>query len=409
MPARTADPHVVHELRLYIQTTSSLYFGRYMPTVRQLANRMAAGTYDHAQAPAAFKYLVDAAAAAYHPEIGTDTVPKGGFTPAVRRQAQQELADDFRSTWNAGEWRSEVKPTIAKRAGIKRSVGHGPIPWESIPESQGFAHDGAEYHGLRLSLRWAGNSYAWSVRGHDGREIAAGYAVSRARAKMAVATAAKRALDAGASRGVGRSRSRAKGRVRVTYDEPDRELVVARRSRTVRRSAVPRVLAGLREDVAHVVSVRPSKRKPRIVARRRHVGDADRKLVLAIYKRMPVGNKMLRGGKHTIMLSGPSAPAYGVDNYTNLVLEDLSHADLVRAADAVGARLPSSTARSVGPRPRFEVRTATGFRLEEVHAGYDSALRAAKVLHKEFGERFVIVDTDLPLPDAERRIVRRVP
>ena len=78
--------------------------------------------------------------------------------------------------------------------------------------------------------------------------------------------------------------------------------------------------------------------------------NADRKLVLAIYKRMPVGNKMLRGGKHTIMLSGPSAPAYGVDNYTNLVLEDLSHADLVRAADAVGARLPAGTARSVGRR-----------------------------------------------------------
>lgn len=62
-----------------------------------------------------------------------------------------------------------------------------------------------------------------------------------------------------------------------------------------------------------------------------------KKLLMAIYKRMPIGNKMLRGGKHTIMFSGPSAKEYGVDNYTNVVLEELSMEELKKAAKAVGA------------------------------------------------------------------------
>ena len=65
-------------------------------------------------------------------------------------------------------------------------------------------------------------------------------------------------------------------------------------------------------------------------------------LIMAIYKRMPVGNKHLRGGKHTIMFTGNSASAYGVDNYTNVDLEDLSIADLKRAAAAIGAVAPDA-------------------------------------------------------------------
>lgn len=65
-------------------------------------------------------------------------------------------------------------------------------------------------------------------------------------------------------------------------------------------------------------------------------------LIMAIYKRMPIGNKHLRGGKHTIMFTGNSASAYGVDNYTNVDLEDLSIADLKRAAAAIGAVAPDA-------------------------------------------------------------------
>lgn len=73
----------------------------------------------------------------------------------------------------------------------------------------------------------------------------------------------------------------------------------------------------------------------RIVLRYKMANES-KKLLMAIYKRMPGGNKMLRGGKHIIMFSGPSAQEYGVGNYTNVTLEDLSPEDLKRAAKAVG-------------------------------------------------------------------------
>ncbi len=62
-----------------------------------------------------------------------------------------------------------------------------------------------------------------------------------------------------------------------------------------------------------------------------------KKKIMAIYNRMPIGNKMLRGGAHIVMLSGNSAKAYGVDNYTNIKLEELSMEELEKVAKAVGA------------------------------------------------------------------------
>jgi hypothetical protein len=65
-----------------------------------------------------------------------------------------------------------------------------------------------------------------------------------------------------------------------------------------------------------------------------------KRLLMAVYKRMPIGNKHLRGGKHTIMFTGSSASAYGVPNYATVLLEELETKDLERAARAIGARLP---------------------------------------------------------------------
>ena len=61
-----------------------------------------------------------------------------------------------------------------------------------------------------------------------------------------------------------------------------------------------------------------------------------RKLIMAIYKRMPVGNKMLRSKKHIVMWSGQWAKDFKVDSYTNTPLEDMSTADLQRAAKVMG-------------------------------------------------------------------------
>lgn len=56
-----------------------------------------------------------------------------------------------------------------------------------------------------------------------------------------------------------------------------------------------------------------------------------RKMIMAIYKRMPGGNKMLRNKQHTVMWTGQWAQDFGVGNYTNTSLEDMTTADLQRA------------------------------------------------------------------------------
>ncbi len=61
-----------------------------------------------------------------------------------------------------------------------------------------------------------------------------------------------------------------------------------------------------------------------------------KKLILAIYKRFNVSDKMIRDGKHIVHFTGNYARGYGVDSYTNVSLEDLSPEDLLRAAKAVG-------------------------------------------------------------------------
>lgn len=62
-----------------------------------------------------------------------------------------------------------------------------------------------------------------------------------------------------------------------------------------------------------------------------------KKLLMSVYNRSPIGNKHLRGGKHMIMFTGPSAKTFGVENYSTVVLEDLSDAELEKAARAIGA------------------------------------------------------------------------
>jgi hypothetical protein len=61
------------------------------------------------------------------------------------------------------------------------------------------------------------------------------------------------------------------------------------------------------------------------------------KLILSIYKRINVSDKMLRVKKHSVQLVGSNASGFGVGNYTLLSLEDQTTDDLRRLAKVVGA------------------------------------------------------------------------
>ncbi len=69
---------------------------------------------------------------------------------------------------------------------------------------------------------------------------------------------------------------------------------------------------------------------------------ARQKLLMDIYKRQPVGNKMFRGGKHSVMLFGNAAKSLGLNTYDSVILEDLSDDDLVTLGAAYGFKAPEA-------------------------------------------------------------------
>lgn len=77
---------------------------------------------------------------------------------------------------------------------------------------------------------------------------------------------------------------------------------------------------------------------------RRQLGEAKlpedklrRRLILDIYKRINVSDKMIRAKKHIVHLVGGNAKDFGVGNYTLVTLEDQTTDDLRRLARVVGA------------------------------------------------------------------------
>jgi len=66
------------------------------------------------------------------------------------------------------------------------------------------------------------------------------------------------------------------------------------------------------------------------------IAEKDRKkTIMSIYKSTNTSDKMLRNKKHIVMLMGQTARNYGVGNYYNVTLEDLSNAELYRLAYAM--------------------------------------------------------------------------
>lgn len=101
-PRGTVDEDAARELDLYIDNDS-----RFSPmgggigraVLNNLKRKMAKGTYNHAFAPKAWQYVVDAAANTYVREHGG---PR--FQPATRRKVASDMADYARDMIKRGEW-----------------------------------------------------------------------------------------------------------------------------------------------------------------------------------------------------------------------------------------------------------------------------------------------------------------
>lgn len=155
------DEHAANELELYINNDSALYHQRFVPIVKNLMKRRAAGTYDHEKAAKLFLYLADDGARKYYREFGGSFK----FDLATRWAVAKSLRDSFETEADLGNydkmtWGVSNNPIARKDRAVLVSSDNL-YPWQ--PESQN--------HQRHLELLRRGFEWATSFYSRDGRQV----------------------------------------------------------------------------------------------------------------------------------------------------------------------------------------------------------------------------------------------
>lgn len=99
------DKDAAHELELYIENDAQLYRSQYTPINKNLATKMARGTYDRSKAVKLFMYLMESGAKKYAREFGGpgDNWSQM-FNVPTRRAAAERFADSFETEYGLGNY-----------------------------------------------------------------------------------------------------------------------------------------------------------------------------------------------------------------------------------------------------------------------------------------------------------------
>jgi hypothetical protein len=92
------------ELVLFIQNDGELYQSQTTPMIKNLLRKMNSGVFDYDKSVQLWMYLVDAGAKKYVQDLSIDLPWHKAFPKAVRQEAAQLLADDFRASYEMGEF-----------------------------------------------------------------------------------------------------------------------------------------------------------------------------------------------------------------------------------------------------------------------------------------------------------------
>ena len=132
-----ADEDTVRELVLYADNDEQLYTQSTAPIQKNLSKKFTKGTYDHELAAKLWKYHADRAAKKYGKEHGNDD-GFAMFSPADRRAAAQEFADNWLAELEAGNVHESAKPDfldIDKDGDKEESMKKAAKDAESVDEA----------------------------------------------------------------------------------------------------------------------------------------------------------------------------------------------------------------------------------------------------------------------------------
>lgn len=123
------DSEALRDLELFISNNRYLMTKRLPEFIKNMARKMARGTYDPKQAPKLFRYLVDEAAKLYAKEYSVGTDWARIFSVPTRNALAAELADDYAQQIRDGNWshvldeaKIKMNPTARKKRVSKKKA-----------------------------------------------------------------------------------------------------------------------------------------------------------------------------------------------------------------------------------------------------------------------------------------------
>jgi len=99
-----ADAHAAHELKLYIDNDGDLHRRQTTSILKNLVAKRARGIYQHDLGVKLFSYLAEEGAKKYAREFGSDQPWNKMFDVSTRKQAAEELANDFETEAGLGNY-----------------------------------------------------------------------------------------------------------------------------------------------------------------------------------------------------------------------------------------------------------------------------------------------------------------
>ena len=95
----TIDQEAARELELYTENTRQIYDAYTVPTIRNLARKAKAGTYDKAKACKAWEHVAEAAAKLYCKEFAEPAAWHMVFNAATRRAVAASLEASYKAEY----------------------------------------------------------------------------------------------------------------------------------------------------------------------------------------------------------------------------------------------------------------------------------------------------------------------
>lgn len=117
------------ELVIFADSDTDFYREKIFPVRKNLSRKYIAGKYDHALSVKLWKYVADDAAKRYAAEYGESRNWNRMFSVADRKEAAQDMADDWLAEMDAGNFDGvEVKKSFRQRNPIKQETLFKPAP-----------------------------------------------------------------------------------------------------------------------------------------------------------------------------------------------------------------------------------------------------------------------------------------